>query len=257
MAIDPFGDTLEALLEGAESEAGTGGGTAASGGAMQSWINMVMSKRPTWVAQQAASEYAKQSASTAPLWRWARVKGPQWNESVRGTSMRATVRGGGDLGMTLGIPVVVAIGVWVMLGANYMLARQEVRRKGFMRGFSQGFTTGILDWKWEQAVRLFAMPFAIRRNSFAPELDREEAMSFNEGLIKGWATGNAVPNNFIMDHLSEKDKKKIYRIALRQLANRHDSAAWSKDQDEARNQQISYVIQLAGAGLKNGMIVPE
>ena len=172
--------------------------------------------------------------------------------------MTATVQGAGGLAMTMGIPLVAAAGVWVMLGSGYYAARKEVKRRGFMSGFSHGFTTGVLKWKWDHAVSVFAKPFVIRKNAFAPSLDREEALSYNEGLIKGWAAGEGVWESFY-DKSQDKviDKKQSYRIALRKLAGRRDSGSWSRDPDRARLQQSSYVIELAGAGIKHGLILPE
>ncbi len=51
--------------------------------------------------------------------------------------------------------------------------------------------------------------------------------------------------------------KKTFRMTLRNAANRHGSREWSRNDDEARQQQVSYVIQLAGAGIRSGLIVAE
>src|SRR5262245_40690325 len=119
MPVDPMADTLEAAVQAAES-------TAVSGGAIMSWIEMVLARRPVWQAQAAAAEFARQSASTAPLWRWVRVAGPQFVETAQGTSISATVSSVAGLATTLGIPLVVAVGSWVMLGAGYYQARKEI-----------------------------------------------------------------------------------------------------------------------------------
>jgi hypothetical protein len=254
--VDPFGatgfaDTLLAAVEAGES-------TAISGGAVGSWIEMVLARRPIWAAQAAALEFAKDSAATAPLWRWVQVAGPLRVEAVRGTSLAATTSGVASLALTLGVPLVAAVGVWVMLGSGYYQARKEIRRKGFMSGFSQGFTMGVLKWDWHQAVQRFAKRFVIRRNAFDSVMDREEALGYNEGLIKGWAAGSAVWEKYYDARLGKVvDKKKAYRIALRRLADRHDSSPWSANEDMARLQQVDYVINLAAAGLKHGLIVPE
>lgn len=248
---DPFADTLLAAVSAAEA-------TAASGGAIGSWIEMVLARRPVWVAQEAAALFARQSASTAPLWRWVRVSGPLRTVAMRGTSMAVTVSGAGGLAVTLGIPLVVAIGTWVMLGSGYYQARKEIRKKGFMTGFSQGFTMGVLKWTWHQAVSRFGKPFVIRTNAWDSVMDREETMGYNEGLIKGWGAGSAVPETFY-DAASDKlvDKKKAYRIALRRLAGITAHGEWSTNWDEAALQQSNYVIYLAGAGVRHGLIVAE
>lgn len=249
--IDPFADTIRAAVAAAES-------TAASGGALGSWIQMVLERRPIWAAQMAAMEFARQSATTAPLWRWIRIPGPNFVEVARGTSMTATVSGAAGLAVTMGIPLAVAVGSWVMLGAGYKQALEEVKRRGFMSGFSQGFTTGVLNWTWDQAVNRFAKRFVIYQNTFYRTLDREEALSYNEGLRKGWAAGNGVPTAWY-DKTSDSiiDKKKSYRIALRKLAGRTDSGPWSSNWDEARLQQVDYVIALAASGMKHGLIQME
>src|SRR5262249_20258348 len=82
-----------------------------------------------------------------------------------------------------------------------------------------GFTTGVLNWSFGQAIRLFVKRFVIRRNKFDTVMDREEALGYNEGLIKGWAVGASVPEK-LFSHRLNQEKKKAYRIALRRLANR-------------------------------------
>ncbi len=246
MAVDPLAETLRAAVAALES-------TAVSGGRVMSWMEFILSRQPVWLAQAAAAEFARQSASTAPLWRWIRVPGPQLVAAARGTSVAATISGAAGLATTLGIPLVVAAGTWVMLGAGYYQARQEVRQKGFMSGFSQGFVMGVLNWGWHHAVSLFAKRFVIRKNAFDPVMDREEALGYNEGLIKGWAAGAGVPRRFMRD----KDVRKAYRIALRRLADRRDTGPWSTNEDEARLQQSGYVIELAAAGVRHGLIVAE
>jgi hypothetical protein len=122
-----------------------------------------------------------------------------------------------------------------------------------MSGFSHGFVTGVLDWGYHHAINLFAKRFVIRKNRFDPVMDREEALGYNEGLIKGWGAGAGVPHRFMRD----KEVRKAYRIALRRLADRRPSGPWSRNADEARLQQWSYVVDLAAAGMREGLIVPE
>lgn len=249
--IDPLADTLVAAVQAGES-------TVASGGGALSWIEYVLARRPVWIAQKAAEEFARHTASTAPLWRWVTVAGPQREIVLRGTSMAATTSGAAGLAATMGIPIVATIGVWVMLGAGYHQARQEIRRKGFMSGFSQGFVSGVLNWYWEHTVQRFAMRFVVRRNAFDPVMDREEALGYNEGLIKGWGVGIGIPDLKALTTIKMvEDKKKAYRIALRRLANRHDDGPWSRNADEAKLQQVGYVIDLAAAGVRHGLIVAE
>ena len=250
MGIDPLADTLRAAVETLES--------MGASNPMNNFIQFVLERRPVWQAQAAAAGFASQSAQAAPLWRWVRVVGPQWTEAVRGTSMVATVQGAAGLAVTMGIPLVVAVGSWVMLGAGYYQARKEIRQKGYMSGFSQGFTMGVLKWTWEQAVQGFAVKFVIRKNVWDSVMDREEALGYNEGLIKGWAAGSAVWETWYDKNQNKVvDKKKDYRIALRRLANIHADGEWSRNPDEARLQQRNYVIELAAAGMRHGLIVME
>jgi hypothetical protein len=251
MPVDPYADTLRAMLSTIED-------TIASGGAPKNWLEFIIANRPKWAAALAAGEAAFHSAQTAPIWRWVRVAGGNRVAVVRGTSMVATVNGVAGLASTLGIPLVVAAGTWVMLGAGYYQARQEIRRKGYMSGFSQGFVTGVLKWNWDQAARVLAMPFVIRKNKFDPVMDREEALGYNEGLRMGWGVGFMVPE-YDRWNPTAKDLnfKRAYRIALRRLAGISASGPWSTHPDEARFQQRSYVVYLAAAGLRIGLIVPE
>jgi hypothetical protein len=57
--------------------------------------------------------------------------------------------------------------------------------------------------------------------------------------------------------MRDKEVRKAYRIALRRLAGRHDAGAWSQNADEARLQQSGYVIELAAAGVRHGLILAE
>src|SRR5262245_12501111 len=144
MPVNAHADTLRAAVETVES----------AGGQVMNFVEFVLARRPVWLAQAAAAEFARQAASTAPLWRWVSVAGPQFVEAGYGTSMAATVASVTGLATTLGIPIVAAAGTWVMLGAGYYQARQEVRRAGFMSGFSHGVTTGGLHWNFGQVVRV-------------------------------------------------------------------------------------------------------
>lgn len=206
-----------------------------------------IARRPVWIEQIAARELAPLAARTAPIWRWVRIAGPMSDVVVRGTSGVATLGGAGSLALTAGVPIVVAAGVWVMLGSGYYQARQIARKNGVLTGFAQGFTMGILNWKWEQAVSRFGKRFVVNPNTFDPQASKEEAMGYNEGLVAGYAAGYA----------SSDDMKKAFRITLRKLAGRTDSGDWSRNSDVAYQQQTSYVIQLSGAGRGKGLFVQE
>jgi hypothetical protein len=239
MAIDPIASTIEALLGSSQ------GGTAATGPVAE--ILKGLARRPVWIEQIAAHEAAAGARSTAPVWRWVRMRGPMSTVAARGTSMAATVSGAAGLAMTLGIPLVVAVGTWVMLGSGYYLARKRIRQKGTVTGFAQGFVMGVLNWQWHHAWSIFGRPYVVRANSWDARMDVEETLGLNEGLHKGFGLGSATP----------EDRKKGYRIALRRLAGRHDAGPWSRNSDEAHLQQRNYVLELAGAGVRQGLIVAE
>ncbi len=210
-------------------------------------IAKLIARRPVWIEQIAARELAPLAARTAPVWRWVRIAGPLSNVAVRGTSVGASVAGAGGLALTAGVPIVVAAGVWVMLGSGYYQARQIARQRGHMSGFAQGFTMGVLKWNWDHAVTRFGRRFVVNANAFDPVATREEALGYNKGLLTGFAAGHSTP----------EPMRKSFRIALRKLAGRTDSGDWARDDDVARLQQVGYVIELAAAGVRHGLIVAE
>ncbi|MBK8913150.1 MAG: hypothetical protein IPM64_00875 [Phycisphaerales bacterium] len=199
--------------------------------------------------QKLAVTWGQMAASTAPVWRAIPYVNPVRGMalpmgSAGGTSSAATVQGLAALGIA-GVAIAVAAGVWVALGAPYYQAVERARERGFMSGFSQGFVTGVLNWGWHHAASRFGMRRVVLRNHFVPEADRVEAVAHNEGLFVGFALGMG----------GKAEGKKAFRIALRKLAGRVDDAPWSRDADEARLQQVDYVISLASAGVKHGLIV--
>ena len=199
--------------------------------------------------QRLATSWGQMAAATAPMWRFIPYVNPVRGMALPmggagGTSAVATMQGLAALGIA-GVAIAVAAGVWAALGAPYYQAIERARERGFLSGFSQGFTTGVLNWQWPQAASRFGMRRVIPRNHFVPQADRVEAVAHNEGLFIGYALGMG----------GTAEGKKAFRIALRKLAARTDNAAWSQNADEARLQQIDYVISLASAGVKHGLIV--
>ena len=221
--------------------------TAASVSEMAEAIGKMLLRRPIWIEQVATHELAAVASRTAPLWRWVRIAGPLGDVAVRGTSVGATVGGVGSLALTAGVPIVVAAGVWVMLGSGYYQARAIAKKRGVITGFSQGFTMGVLRWGWEHAVTRFGKRFVVNANSFDAGATREETIGYNEGLVAGFAAGYATSD----------EQAKNFRIALRKLAGRADAGDWARDSDVARLQQVGYVIALAGAGVRHGLLVSE
>lgn len=200
------------------------------------------------VQARIAAQWARNVAASAPIWRTIVIKDTWGNVTLAsrgGASLRATVAGAGAAGIIV-ISIAVAVGVYVALGAGYYEARKRVRARGFMTGYSRGFVMGILNWKWPTAAARF-----IAKRPYLNAMDQNagqmEAAANNEGLFVGYCLGAAAP----------EEAKKRYRIALRRLARRTDDSAWSKNAIIARNQQIDYVIALAGAGVKHGVFTPE
>ncbi len=142
------------------------------------------------------------------------------------------------------IPVAVAVGVWVALGAGYYQARQIVRQENTMSGFSQGLVCGLLRWTYDQTLDRFRRP-TLHINQFDRQTDEIRVTSYIEGLRKGFTAGTLMPRAAVKPFLAR----------LRQLANLPPMTA--EDWNGRRNTQISYVIALAGAGRRHGLVRPE
>ena len=142
------------------------------------------------------------------------------------------------------IPVVAAVGVWVALGSGYYEARQMVKNENAISGFSQGFVCGLLRWNYDQTLERFRRE-NIRINVFDEATNEIRVSAYMDGLQKGFAAGIAMPRETAKDYLKK----------LRQLAN----VALPRADDWAgvRNVQIGFVISLAAAGRKHGLIKAE
>lgn len=152
----------------------------------------------------------------------------------------------GSFALTAGLPVVTAVGVWVALGSGYYQAREEAKKEEAMSGFSQGFVMAISGWSWNHVVPLFQRPL-LRINKYDEAMDSIRVNSFHGGLKRGFLAGKVLP----------EDAKKEYRKKIRQAGNVHGPKEWSQDDDTKRNQQISYVIDMASAARRYGIIKPE
>jgi hypothetical protein len=144
------------------------------------------------------------------------------------------------------LPVITAVGVWVALGSGYYQARQEAKREETMSGFSQGFVMAIIGWKWDHVVSRFRRPY-LRINKFDEQMDSIRVNAYHEGLKKGFLAGLALP----------ADAKKEYSRKIRRAGHVHGPKEWSRNDDEARLQQISYVIEMAGAALRYQILKTE
>lgn len=160
-------------------------------------------------------------------------------------SLLATDAAFGAMALEIGLPVVVAVGVWVALGSGYYQAREEFKNENTMTGFSHGFVTAILGWKWEHVLNRFRRSY-LSINKFDEEMNNIRVDSYHKGLITGYLAGRALP----------ADARKAYSSKIRNAGNIHGPKEWSRNDDIARNQQISYVIDMAATAQKYRLIMP-
>ncbi len=150
-----------------------------------------------------------------------------------------------DLGLTAGLPVIAMVGVAVALGSGYYQAREEARNDNFASGFSQGFVMAILDWDWRHAVTRFGRTRQ-NINHYDEQMDSIRVSSYHSGLKKGYLAGRALP----------PAGRKAYAKKIRSAGGIHGPKNWSENDDVARNQQISYVIDMASTARKLRIIAP-
>jgi len=152
----------------------------------------------------------------------------------------------GSFALTAGLPIITAVGVWVALGSGYYQAREQAKQEEMMSGFTQGFTMAILGWKWSYVVPLFRRPY-LSINKYDEKMNSIRVESYHSGLKSGFLAGLVLP----------EEGKKGYRRKIREAGNIKGPKEWSRDGDVARNQQISYVIEMAGAARRFGIIKTE
>jgi hypothetical protein len=197
---------------------------------------------------QFLQHWTRIAASTASMFRVVQFSGyvfPYVPVAVGGTSGAATVSALGAVGAGA-VPVMAMAGVFVALGAGYYEARQMARKSNALIGFAEGFVMGVLKWNWAQAWSHFGKK-EVGTNAWDQGISVAAYEGYNSGLKTGFGMGSALPEN----------AKKAYRIKLRNLADIHGSGRWSRNSDEAYLQQRNYVIELAGAGVRNGVIKAE
>jgi len=142
-------------------------------------------------------------------------------------------------------PVAVAAAlVWVALGSGYYQARQIVRNESAMSGFSQGFICGLLRWSYDATLSHFRMPL-IMIDVWDEDNNSVRVDAYMDGLRKGFIAGNVVRKP-ITKELLEK---------LRMLGNiaQPSTANWQGNRLVQRN----YVLELAGAARKHGLVKPD
>jgi hypothetical protein len=150
----------------------------------------------------------------------------------------------GSLALTAGVPIVTAVGVWVALGSGYYQAREEAKKEEAMSGFSQGFVMAILKWDWSHVTARFQRPY-LSINKFDEQMNAIRVNSYHGGLMRGFLAGKVLPD----------DVKIVSK--LRSAGKISAPKEWSRDSDVGRNQQISYVIELAASARRNNLIAVD
>jgi len=202
---------------------------------------------PSDAALIASAEYVFKRLYAPLIERWVATYGTAAAEgrlALAISQLRAASLLAGSGAIAAGaIPVISMAGVFVALGAGYQQAREEAREVNYRSGFSQGFVMGILKWSWHQAWIHFGKK-EVGTNAWDQGISVAAYEGYNRGLVAGFQMGDFLP----------EDAKKAFRIRLRNLADRHDSGPWSGNSDTAYLQQRDYVIELAAAGLKDGVL---
>jgi hypothetical protein len=146
------------------------------------------------------------------------------------------------------IPIVAMVAVAVALGAPYYQAREEARKEEYASGFAQGFITGLLKWELRFTIdRLWDN--AVSKNAFDEQMPTIRANAHNKGLLEGRMAGLAIAD----------DVKKRYLLGLRMLTTTSQEG-WTPRSDDwaermrARKVQVGYVIDLAAAARRHGVI---
>jgi hypothetical protein len=140
--------------------------------------------------------------------------------------------GAADLALTAGVPIAVWIGVFAAMGAPYAEAKALVKNENFQSGFSQGFVMGLLKWSWDNAISRFGKFSPGQTNVMDQSLSFIAANAYNEGLRSGFMHGR------ILDDAT----KKALLSRLKSQSPGTRAGQWNRDD------QISYVIELASAG---------
>jgi hypothetical protein len=137
-----------------------------------------------------------------------------------------------------GLPVVTMAGVFVALGSGYAAAREAVQNENDRIGFAEGFVMGLLGWSGSQVKYLFGRFGVLRIYQADEELNSIRVKAYNAALAAGYTAAKALP----------KAAQKEYLSKLRKLAGHPSAGNWT------RNDQISFVIDLATTALKKGVI---
>ncbi len=204
---------------------------------------------PWWTAQEEVlktANYAYQKWLSSPVIERALQLAAESAEAGRAAELAAGIArirtaslliGTAELALTLGVPIAAWVGMFAAMGAPYAQARGIVREENFQSGFSQGFVMALLKWEWHQAVARFGRFSPGQPNPFDESLSYERANSYNAGLKAG----------FTHARLFNANARKMTLSAIKKLAPNSAPDVWN------RNTQISYVIELAVAAVKNNL----
>ncbi|HUF04697.1 MAG TPA: hypothetical protein VMM38_11045 [Aridibacter sp.] len=145
--------------------------------------------------------------------------------------------------LTAGVPIATMAGVYVALGSGYYQAREQAKHENKLMGFAEGFVMAISNWKWSHVVSRFSRK-RLRINVADEAMDGIRVKYYHEGLKLGFLAGTVLPS----------DVRKQAVSAIRSAGKITAPKGWSDDADVARNQQISYVIDMATAGIRHRLI---
>lgn len=162
--------------------------------------------------------------------------------AAEGWSARAmTAAGVGETafaGAMVVLPFVMFAGGCVALFyMPYKTAEDAFKIEETQSGYSQGLVAGLLEWDWKQLADRFGRHY-IRVNVFDEEMNRIRVTAYNVGLRIGWSVAKSLTGG----------AEKRVLSAIRKVAKEPIPSRWT------RLEQISYVIALAAAARRSGMI---
>lgn len=220
-------------------------------------IKILRIDSPRWLARYATmmpkdvsfhSAMAKLAAEEAAVSRAAQVAAANAAASAAEGTL---VAGAGTTAAAIVIPVVAMVAVQVALGAPYYQARELAKKEEYASGFGRGFITGLLKWELQFTIDRF-WDNAVGRNGFDDDMPSIRAKAHNEGLLEGRIAG-----------LAKNDAEKKYYLAFLKRLTSASTAGWtsrSSDWNErmrARRVQINYVMDLAHAARRHGVVAAE
>jgi hypothetical protein len=158
------------------------------------------------------------------------------------------VVGTGTVVVVAVLPVVAMVAVAAALGAPYYQARQEAKKEEYASGFARGFITGLLKWEARFTIDRF-WDNGMGKNGFDESMPALRAAAHNEGLLEGRIAGLA----------KDDGEKKTYLKGLAKLSKASTDGWTARSNDpaekmRARRVQVGYVVDMAAAARKHGVI---